>query len=158
ACLRRWPPVSDPTLRILESLKDPEQWDLIDDNVPVFKPHVRTEQGHEIVVDEERLRELARLLNAKEKATGGLIRWTEGHTKLVTGADGKRHVADQKDQPAILAYSQGARVDRWGPGREWGLLVTLYVPRGMRSRIKKYPFRSLEFYPKELTGKEDDAT
>lgn len=149
---------ADPTLAFLERFENPKNWDLILPNVPLFIPHEREARGKKIRVDVDRLKKLAERLAEKEKRSGVVLRGTEGHTKLVPDGHGGQRVADQSQQPSILAYARNPKFGKWGPAAQPGLLVDLYVPKGNLSRVKNYPTRSLEFYPKELTGRDDDAT
>ena len=155
--------VSDPTLDFLAKFDDPSLWDRVLENVPIFVENERTAVSNgkrvQVKVDEARLQGLAERLARKEARTGVVLRGTEGHLKLVPGPDGKPVVAPQNQQPPILAYGRNVRFGHWGPGQEPGVLCDVYIPKGGLSRVKDFPYRSLEFYPREVTGRdEDDAT
>src|SRR5215831_3577946 len=139
----------DPTLESLEAFGDPSRWDRVTENVPIFVPHERkTKDGKEIRVDRARLERIAARINAREKASGVAVKFTDGHTRLPLA----QYTQDQ--QPEILGWGRNARVGTWGPQEIPAILVTCYVRKGKAPKVDELPFRSPEFYEgaDEITG------
>lgn len=147
------PDMSDPTLRILASLDNPDRY-VREVGVPVFVPHVRRDEDGEVEasVSPEDLASIAEGMQQKLEEYGALVRVTRGHVKLAKPGEPP---PDESEQPPIMGWAKNARVGKWGPGGDkLGLLVDIYFDKKAHAEAMGYPFRSAEYYPEtgEITG------
>lgn len=144
--------MTDPTLRILATLDDPDRYTR-EQGVPVFVPHVRRDEEGEVEVEvsPEDLDEIAGEMQRKLEEFGTLVRVTRGHVVLPK-PDAPPPPEDE--QPPIWGWAKNARVGTWGPQNKPGLLVDIYFQRDRHEEAMGYPFRSAEYYPEtnEITG------
>jgi len=142
--------MGDATLDFLASLDRPELWHT--DEVPVFVPHEREKSvpgGGKIrvKVTEADLHTIARRANDREAQTGTLAVVTLGHRRP------ERDVPET-EQPPVVGYARKWRVGRFGPKKLPCLYCTRYIRREEWDEAKRFPFRSVDFYPSkgEITG------
>lgn len=143
---------SDPTLDFLLTFEDASNWVIVE-NVPICTPHERTVKqadGSEqhIVVTEEDLPDIADQLNAREVQYGVPAVVTIGHRQQTDPA------FPEKNQPDIVGYARHHHVAPFGPTGIPAVMGTVYYKRSDWNEAKKYPFRSMDFYPntKKVTG------
>lgn len=103
-------------------------------NVPIFCPHQNREcDGRLIVVDNQRLRRVA--ANTAMRAGRGGLRLLLGHS------------AGPGQHPPLVGRASDLAVGAFGPSRQLAILATFRYSRDAWEEAKKYPFRSVEFYP-----------
>lgn len=131
----------DPTLASVEQFSDPSKWERVIPNVPIFKPHkVKDKKGKDLVVDPKRLEEICHQIKELFDRRGVAVRFQRGHTKNPTETD-------QADQPEIYGFGLNPHIGRFGPDKELGILVDMYVRPGCMKYVSELPYRSSEFYP-----------
>lgn len=139
--------MDDPTMQIVELMNDPEKWVVVP-NVPIFKPHQRKrtvkEGGKEVekveVIDKTRLAAIAAKINRQADKHGIFPRLAVGHTIPDKSVP-------QAQQPPVVGFARNAKLGRFGPTKEVGLLVDMHYRRDTYDEAKKHIYRSVEFYP-----------
>lgn len=145
-------PQQDPTLDFVAALNDPSKWIKVE-NIPICIPHERTVKnaaGEEqtIVVTADDLPEIANQLEERAAQYGVYPVMTYGH----------RQQSDpnfpEKDQPDIAGFTADHHFGYFGPSQVPAVLGTAYYKREEWEEAKKYPFRSMDYYPgtKKITG------
>lgn len=144
--------VQDPTLDFLRGLEDPNKYVSIP-NVPIFVPHERKAKGKDgedinIVITAEDLGPIAEQINQREVEYGVPPVLTVGHRQ-----QSNPNFPEQM-QPPIVGCVREAHVGAWGPQQKPAVLATLYYKKEDWEEAKKYPFRSVDFYPgsNKVTG------
>ncbi|VTS08553.1 nucleotide exchange factor GrpE [Tuwongella immobilis] len=139
---------TDPTLEFLRRFNDPNLW-VVERAVPIFKPHKRSKklpngQVASIEVTAGDIPEIAQQMVQLERS-GTPARITEGHLKPDL---------PESMQPDLLGFCRSPRVGRFGPQQELAVVADLYYLRDKAERAKRYPYRSVEYYPptKEIRG------
>jgi hypothetical protein len=166
----------DPTLQILQRLQNDSEWDHVERDVPIFRPHVmlvRTKDGKSqqravefdtqlpdlsqyskdgweigYIVSPTTLQDIAEVMSTKQQASGDVSVVKVGHTILPTTG------TPQQNQPEIVGYQRAPRYGTWGPNNTPGVIVDWCIERGCKDKAKGFPFRSAEFYPRtnEITA------
>ncbi len=132
---------ADPTMTLLNRFHDESAWDHIDRGVPIFKPHVGTHfnpttQKRDLVVDYtvERLERMVKT-NAERCLNSACV------PVMVLKHD--------DEDPEIVGYWTNLRMGTFGPSQKPAMLADRYFLPGTYEKSKKFPFRSVEFYPAE---------
>lgn len=137
----------DPTVALLESFADPAKW-VTTDHVAVFRAHERTEDldGHGSAVlyevTDDDLEEIAENTNTVYSQSGQPVRLTVGHSQHEPGFP-------ESEQPELVGFClryQVQVVHRPG-GSFLAVTHTEKVLREHASRMKRYPYRSVEYDP-----------
>lgn len=146
------PTTPDPTMQILERLKNPSAWDHIDRGVPIFKPHIATlrhpgtGESFQVNYDVPRLERMVAILHRITERSGVVPRLTVGHTRH------PQTEITQEEQPEIVGYAANPRVGTFGPTNTPAILIDRYFLPGTWDKAKSYPYRSPEFYPAEVAA------
>lgn len=135
--------LGDPTLDFLRRLDSEAEYEAAD-NVPVFVPHeriIRDKGGKEvrrIKVTPELLQVIADENNRAFEDRGVPASITIGHRDLEK---------PETQQPPIVGWAPRWSVGTFGPKNVICLFMQARYSRAEREESKKYPFRSVEFYP-----------
>lgn len=145
-------PVADPTMTFLQGLEDPAKYVRIQ-NVPIFVPHERQAKGKDgedinITITMDDLGPIAEQINEREMSYGVPPVLTIGHRQ-----QSNPNFPEQM-QPPIVGCVRDAHVGAWGPQQKPAVLATMYYKKEDWEEAKKYPFRSVDFYPgsNKVTG------
>lgn len=143
---------ADPTLDTLGRMFSEENCVVLR-NVPIFTPHERTSQGPngettQINITEEDLPDIANQINERMEKYGVPAIMTIGHRQQANPA------YPEKLQPDIVGGAKNAKVGTFGPQQTPGVLADLYYAKEDWEEAKKFPWRSVDFYPgsKKVTG------
>ncbi len=143
---------TDPTMDFISRFKDKSKWKIIE-RAPICIPHERSVpkpdgEVQQIVVDENDLYDIANQINSRAHESGVYPVITLGHRQ-----QSDPHFPE-KSQPDIVGYILDAEVGTFGPANKLATLATLYIKDSEWDEAKKYPFRSIDFYPstKKVTG------
>jgi hypothetical protein len=143
---------NDPTLDFLAKINDPNRYIRVE-NVPIFVPHTRKTRGPngeevDIVVTAQDLPLIADQINVREAEYGVPPIMTIGHRQQSDPS------YPEKLQPDIVGVARNAKVGTFGPKGTPAVLATLYYDKEHWEDTKKYPFRSVDFYPNsnKVTG------
>ena len=143
---------NDPTLDFLAKINDPKKYIRVP-GVPIFVPHTRKTKGPngeeiDIVVTAQDLPIIADQINLRENEYGVPPILTIGHRQQNDPAY-PEHL-----QPDMVGVVRDAKVGNFGPKQTPAILATVYYDRESWEETKKYPFRSVDFYPNsnKVTG------
>ena len=132
----------DPTLRVVNKVKDPNQWAHITRNVPVFVPHrvYRKETGdHLYTVDAKRLRKIADGIMENQRR-GKFVKLYDRHSSPVA------HMS-QTNQPRLMGIAANPKVGHYGEHNELALKLDFFFPWETWEDAKELGERSAEFKP-----------
>lgn len=108
------------------------------ENVPVFLAHERKFDDETIVVDEKRLNRIFENTKRMENDRGVIPRG-------LLGSHSKKD-AKPEDKPTIGSYYQFTHVGNYGKDEVPCIFARQFVCKGAMDEVKKYPFRSSEYY------------
>lgn len=143
---------TDPTLQFMNKLSDESLWKKIE-SAPIFIPHDRDAKGKDgedikISVGPDDLGPIAEQINMREQEYGVPPLLTIGHRQQTNPN------FNEKNQPDIVGCVRHARIGVFGPKAAPAVLADLYVLKEHWEEARKYPFRSVDFYPgsNKVTG------
>ncbi len=154
--------MADATATSLAAFLDPEKWDIIDHDVPIFTEHAAYmrkgkdgsvqwktqpigarhpgddwELAYE--VDEDVLKKIAANINKSLDESSCVIKLFEGHTQPA----GK---VPQSQQPKLIGYGVGAKFGRFGNAKKPAVMLRdQYIRKGCGEIAKELPERSAEY-------------
>ena len=141
---------SDPTMTFLAKFEDPEAWEKIEYGIPIFIPHeanhIDPTSGQATVkvdYDVARLQQMVDIMQQKIRKNAVPPRMTLGHS-MSAGQ------VKQQAQPDPVGYWWNPRIGTFGPEKTPAIIADRYWLPGKYEEGKTYPYRSAEFYPKEV--------
>lgn len=143
---------ADATAEFVAKLNDPTQW-VVKRGVPLFKAHDRYRLDPKskkrfvaYTVTDADLYTIASNMR-KAESRGEPARMTVGHTN----PDPDKA---ETEQPRAIGYWRNARVERFGPTKELGIIADAYIHRELAPEVKGRIYRSVEYYhdTREITG------
>jgi hypothetical protein len=132
---------TDPTMVLLDRFADESAWDHVDRGIPILKPHIGKHfnpisKQRDIVVDYtiERLQRMVK---------------TNTDRCLNSASVPLMVLKHDNEDPVIVGYWNNFRMGTFGPSQKPAMLADRFFLPGTYEEGKKYPFRSIEFYPAE---------
>lgn len=157
----------DATLEAVEKFDDPNAWDHIEHDVPIFREHEMwvlpkkdgtidktcpriavfpsrpAPPGYKKLysIGEKELDQIAGNINRSWDDFGKPMKGFIGHVSTAASTP-------QIEQPPLVAYAVGAEVGRWGPKQLLGIIAKrIFYRKGCFVAAKEFPERSADYAP-----------